>query len=326
MVAIGIIRKFVSRIKEKHPRLNEPMIEKDFYLTLLLNEISFGINENSEFPFAQLAFKGGTLLARTHLHYHRISEDLDFTYLENKRLHALSSKQRNQAISHFTGNLAEKIQLIGQKYGLAFSTNKSDQKYCRVLDRKTVYLFKIYFTPAYGAEGIIKCEVNFNDELAYPPTFEDITHLFDKGLVRDLEFAEGIQIKIRKNIPCYDLREVVLEKMRAVLTRPVIKERDLLDLFLLSEKVELAAVESEMAVDKIFSAASFVKGLPARIEQNMEILSQHRHSVLEEKSQLALIAIDEQKYAKFEKKILPQLLEIGRKSLVKLKSILKIPI
>lgn len=318
MVAPEIIRRFVAKIKEKHPSLNEITIEKDFYLTLLLNEISKDIGEDDKSPFRALVFKGGTLLTRTHLQYHRISEDLDFTYLENKSWKSLSSQQRNKVISNFTNQLAERILLISKKQGLNFSTNKSDRNYCHVLDRKNVYLFKVHYHPVYGTAELIKWEVNFNDELVYPPVFENIQHLFDKELLRDLEFMEGISINIRKNILCYDLREVAMEKIRAVLTRPTIKERDLLDLFLISRKVDLVGLEEEKIIDKIQSAASFVKGLSAKIKQNLEILERQRSSVLEERSQLALITIDEQEYARFEQKIMPVLLEVGRKALLRL--------
>ncbi len=315
MVAPEIIKTFVAKIKEKHPKLNEPTIEKDFYLTLLLNEISKDIEEDKDSPFRKLVFKGGTLLTRTHLQYHRISEDLDFTCLENKKWHSLSPKQRNKAISSFTNQLVERISIISKGYGLNFSTDKSDTKYCKVLDRKEVYLFKGYYLPIYGTEEIIKWEVNFNDELVYPPRFENIKHLFDEELLRDLEFIEGMAINIKKNVLCYDLREVAMEKIRAVLTRPAIKERDLLDLFLISKKIDMAKLQQEKIVDKIQNTASFVKGLSAKIKQNLEILSKHRHSVLEEKNQLVLIAIDEKEYAHFEQEIMPLLMEIGNKSL-----------
>ncbi len=317
-----IIKRFVAKIKEKHPSLHEPTIEKDFYLTLLLSEISNDLDEDTKSPFHTLAFKGGTLLARTHLQYHRISEDLDFTHTENRRLGKLSSKQRNKIISNFTHRLAEKLQMLSRKYGLDFSTDKSDPKYCRVFDRKRVYQFKVHYLPAYGAEGIIKCEVNFNDLLIYSTAFESIKHLFDAELLHDLEFIEGIKIKIKKNIACYDLREIALEKMRAVLTRPAIKERDLLDLFLLSKKLDLNALEKNKVIDKILISASLVKGLAVRIEHNMEMLSKHRHHVLEERSQLALIAINEEEYAEFEQRILPLILEIGNESLLKLEKVM----
>ncbi len=319
MVSPDVIRKFVAQIKKKHRNINEPIIEKDFYLTLLLNGISRHIKDENESPFCKLVFKGGTLLTRTHLQYHRISEDLDFTYLENKRLHRISSKQRNKAISGFTDRLAEAVQIICREYGLDFSPDKSNKRYCKVLDRKNVYLFKLYYIPVYGAEEFIKYEVNFNDELAYPPRFEDIKHLFDDELLRDLEFVEGITIKINKNIPCYDLREIAMEKIRAVLTRPAIKERDLLDLFLVSKIVNLGRLEKRKIVARIVSTTSFMKGLPAKIQENMEMLTAHRHAVIEEKDKLVLIAIDRGEYADFEKKVIPLIMEIGKESLLKLK-------
>src|SRR3989338_7151149 len=259
MVSAEIIKRFVAQIKEKHKKINEPTIEKDFYLTLILNEISKHINEDSKSPFSKLVFKGGTLLTRTHLNYHRISEDLNFTYLENEKLNKLSSKQRKKTITIFTGELVEEIDKISKKFNLDFSTNKKDKKYCKVMDRKDVYIFRIYYKPVYGAEEYIKFEINFNDELIYPVLFEDIKHLFDSKLIRDLEFVEGIKIQIRKNISCYDLKEIAGEKIRAILTRPVIKERDLLDLFLISKSIDLEKrLDKKKIVNKIVSSRSLI--------------------------------------------------------------------
>ena len=311
MVSADIIKRVVAHIKEKHKEINEPTIEKDFYLTLLLNEISKDISEDNKSPFSKLAFKGGTLLARTHLNYHRISEDLDFTHLENEKLNKLSSKQRKKAITVFTKELAEKIDKTSKKFNLDFSANKKDKKYCKVMDRKNVYVFRIYYKPVYGAEEFIKFEVNFNDELIYPALFEDIKHLFDSGLIKDLEFAEGIRIQIQKNILCYDLREIAGEKIRAILTRPAIKERDLLDLFLISKIINLEkSLDKKKIVNKIVSSKSFIKGLPEKIKENIDILTKRRGDIIEERSKLTLIEIKENEYSDFEKKIMPFLAEI----------------
>ncbi|MEK6823502.1 MAG: nucleotidyl transferase AbiEii/AbiGii toxin family protein [Nanoarchaeota archaeon] len=306
------------QIKEKHKEINEPTIEKDFYLTLLLNEISKRIDEDKKSPLSKLVFKGGTLLTRTYLNYHRISEDLDFTYLENKKLNKLSSKQRKKAITIFTGELAEEINRISKKFNLDFSTNKKDKKYCKVMDRKNVYVFKMHYKPVYGAEESIKFEVNFNDELIYSVLFEDIKHLFDSELIKDLEFAEGIKIQLRKNILCYDLKEIAGEKIRAILTRPAIKERDLLDLFLMSKIINLEkSLDKEKIVNKIVSSKSFIKGLPKRIKENIETLTKNRNSIIEERSKLTLIEIKESEYSDFEKKIIPFLVEIEEQASVK---------
>jgi len=322
MVSAEIIKRFVAQIKEKHKKINEPTIEKDFYLTLILNEISKHINEDSKSPFSKLVFKGGTLLTRTHLNYHRISEDLDFTYLENDKLNKLSSKQRKKIITIFTGELVEEISKVSNKFNLDFSTNKKDKKYCKVMDRKNVYIFKIYYKPVYGAEEFIKLEVNFNDELIYPVLFEDIKHLFDSELIKDLEFIEGIKIQIRKNIPCYDLREIAGEKVRAILTRPTIKERDILDLFLILKTTDLEkSLDKKEIVNKIVRSKSFIKGLNKKIKENIEMLTKNRKDIIEERSKLTLIEIKENEYSAFEKKIIPFLVEIQEQALKELNQI-----
>jgi len=316
MVLEEIIRKFVAQIKEKHKEISEPTIEKDFYLTLLLNEISKNIEENKESLFSKLVFKGGTLLTRAHLNYHRISEDLDFTYLENDKLNKISAKQRKKVISNITNELVREIDRISKKFNLDFSTNKSDKKYCNVMDRKNVYVFKIYYKPVYGSEEFIKFEVNFNDELIYPVLYEDIKHLFDDELVKDLEFVEGLKIQIRKNIPCYDLKEIAGEKIRAILTRPIIKERDLLDLFLISNTINFENdLDKEKVVDKIVNSKSFIKGLSKKIKENIEMLIKNRDSIIEERSKLTLIKIKEKEYSEFEKGAVPFLVEIGEGAL-----------
>lgn len=318
MVSEDIIKRFVAQIKEKHKKISGPTIEKDFYLTLLLNEISKNIKENKESLFSKLVFKGGTLLTRSHLNYHRISEDLDFTYLENKKLHKLSAKQRKKVISKITTELAEEINKISGKFNLDFSMNKTDKKYCKVMDRKNVYMFKIYYKPVYGAGEFIKFEVNFNDELIYPVLFEDIKHLFDAELIKDLEFVENLKIQIRKNIPCYDLREIAGEKIRAILTRPTIKERDLFDLFLISNTINLEKdLDKKKIVSKIVSSKSFIKGLSEKIKENIEMLTKNRDAIIEERSKLTLIKIKEKEYSEFEKKIIPLFAEIGEQALLK---------
>ena len=320
MVSVEIIKRFIGQIKEKHKEISEPTIEKDFYLTLLLNEISSLIYKENKSIFSKLVFKGGTLLSRVHLNYHRVSEDLDFTYLENEKLNKLSAKQRKKAISEITDELAEEISKISNKFYLDFSTDKSDKKYCKVMDRKNVYFFKIYYKPVYGVEEFIKFEVNFNDDLIYPILFEDIKHLFEPELVKDLEFVEGIKIQIRKNIPCYDIREIAGEKIRAILTRPAIKERDLLDLFLILKMIDLdKSLDKKRVVNKIVSLRSFIKGLSVKIRENINMLTQERKSILEERYKLVLIKIKEDEYSDFEKKIIPFIVEIGEQALDMLK-------
>jgi len=49
------------------------VIEKDYHLTRILNKVNKHLNTD-------IVFKGGTLLNKVYLNYHRLSEDLDFAY------------------------------------------------------------------------------------------------------------------------------------------------------------------------------------------------------------------------------------------------------
>ena len=151
--------------------------------------------------------------------------------------------------------------------------------------------------------------------------FEDIKHLFDAEIVKDLEFFENLKIQIKKNIPCYDLREIAGEKIRAILTRPTIKERDLLDIFLISNTINLEKeLDKKKIVNKIISSKSFIKGISEKIKENIEMLTKNRNAIIEERSKLSLTKINEKEYSDFEKKIIPFLVEIGKQSLLKLES------
>ena len=105
------------------------------------------------------------------------------------------------------------------------------------------------------------------------------------------------------------------------MTRPTIKERDLFDLFLISDTINVKrSLDKEKIVKKIVSAKSFIKGLPEKIKENIETLTKNRGSIIEERSKISLIKVEEKKYSEFEKDIIPFLVEIGEKALLKFSS------
>ena len=63
------------------------VIEKDLYLTRILNRVN-------EYLSDDIVFKGGTLLNKVYLDYHRLSEVLDFAYLDKIDLSTRSKGQR----------------------------------------------------------------------------------------------------------------------------------------------------------------------------------------------------------------------------------------
>ncbi len=61
-------------LTEAETGFSSRLIEKDYYCSLLLDDLSG--------PFEQgLVFKGGTCLSKVHAEFFRLSEDLDFSHL-----------------------------------------------------------------------------------------------------------------------------------------------------------------------------------------------------------------------------------------------------
>ena len=72
------------------------LIEKDILLQMLLNELI----KNKDFK-DNFTFKGGTCLIKNYFGYFRFSEDLDFTYLNQKGFRGISKKKIREVISRY---------------------------------------------------------------------------------------------------------------------------------------------------------------------------------------------------------------------------------
>lgn len=106
------LREFLLFAQEKTKIKPLELIEKDFYLTMLLSKLDL----------EEYAFKGGTCLAKAYLGYHRLSEDLDFTFKDQKLFQRKPAKQVKKICKAKTSEFGEKnlsiIFLIGSYKGI----------------------------------------------------------------------------------------------------------------------------------------------------------------------------------------------------------------
>ena len=291
--------KYVAEVKKNMPlALSDEMVTKDLLLSLLLAEF-----EKEQGVFTHLIFKGGTLLSRNHLQYHRFSEDLDFVHQDSNELRELSRHKRERKIKEFIDLFVPQIKTVAETLGLDFSTNRSDTRYCTILSGRTVYILRVY----YGVNNYVKIEVNFIEKMIYKPQevmVKGITDYFDS---QELRFILGLHLD-NFRVRSYALPEIVLEKYRAVLTRPVLKERDLFDLFLIPHALQ---VNIPAVVEKIHSAALIKKKLKPLLTRNLIRLQQDEFFTSDEAVEdLALVKYNPARFAQFKHEIKPILMEI----------------
>jgi predicted nucleotidyltransferase component of viral defense system len=87
------LKKYTSEVKKNlNVGISDEIVEKDLLITLILVELEkFGLGED-------LIFKGGTLLSRNYLKYHRFSEDLDFVYKNSSSIRKLTRNARERKV------------------------------------------------------------------------------------------------------------------------------------------------------------------------------------------------------------------------------------
>ncbi|MDD4221415.1 MAG: nucleotidyl transferase AbiEii/AbiGii toxin family protein [Candidatus ainarchaeum sp.] len=243
---------YVSFVKKRYPKLSEMMIEKEYYLSLFLTKISIFINKNSSCELNNLLFKGGTLLSKYYLNYHRLSEDLDFCYSDSNRLRTLSTSSKlEKEIKSIEIKLIDNLVDICKGTDFDFKDDRSKtSKYINIINKRKICVFYIYYKSDYISinESRIKIEVNFIEDRLHNPKNVSLLNIVDKLNLTDLDKVELASFKFdleKINFKSYDIYEIILEKYRALLTRKENKERDVFDLYLINKKHDILNINIE---------------------------------------------------------------------------------
>ncbi len=292
------LSRYIAEVKRNLSlTVSDEIIEKDLLLTLILAEFQKkGLGK-------ELVFKGGTLLSRNFLQYHRFSEDLDFIHRDSHEWRELSRKQREKRIKQFIDDFVFRLHEVTEALGLTFSTDKSDTKFCTILHGRVMYIFRVY----YAENSAIKIEINFVEKMTYPPketSIKAITDFFDS---QELLFTLGLKIENFK-VLSYPLEEIILEKYRAILTRNELKERDLFDLFLIKNSLK---ADPGQIVEKIRNSSLIKRELGGMISDKLAHLEKGDFFRSEEKIEdLAIVRYNLSEFEAFKEKIKPILINV----------------
>ena len=299
------LNKYIIEVKKNLNLIaSDEIIEKDLLLTLILAEFEkIGLGK-------ELIFKGGTLLSRNYLNYHRFSEDLDFVHKDSSQIRELNRNARERRIKQFIDYFVPELKRLADSLGLEFSINRRDIKFCTILHGRSVYIFRIY----YSENRFIKVEINFVEKIINAPkevSIKTITDFFDS---KELMFILGLDIT-NFRVLSYPLEEIILEKYRAILTRNELKERDLFDLFLIKDSLK---INTKQVIEKIKNSSLIKKELDKLITEKLSLLERDEFFKSNEKIEdLAITEYNPKEFKEFKQKIKPILIEICKKFLNK---------
>lgn len=220
-----IYQKEIADIAEKKG-FTKNTIDKDWVLGHFVNAIY-----QSEVLKNKLIFKGGTCLRKCYLENYRFSEDLDFTAVQKD--------------FNFTLEILEDLcEDVSKNTGIQLYIKSLKPLHYKNL--KTGYQAKIRFWGADHSRNQkppepirwqteIKIEITLFEKILFKPLCKNIIHLYsDKD-------------KINTHAVCYDLREVLSEKLRAMIQRSYTAPRDYYDFWYLSKYQKFNWIEIKEA-------------------------------------------------------------------------------
>jgi predicted nucleotidyltransferase component of viral defense system len=253
------LSEFIAFVSENSGIRNLELIEKDIMLHRILKEIhSSDIGDN-------YLFKGGSCLVKCYFGYYRFSVDLDFTWKDQEVWKGLGKKKLRRELIDKITSLGLLLQRISKKLDLDFEATLKDKRFLEFGGGGKLATFKLWK----GSE-LVKIQVNFIERILFKPKKMTVRTLLNRAkLKKDEEtyFDENLDSYQPFKVSAYDEREILCEKVRAILTRKAQKLRDFFDLFVLHKHGFQAASLEDEIVEKT-KAVLYYKKYRDALEKN----------------------------------------------------------
>ena len=190
-------------------------VDKDWVLGHFLSAF-YSVDEHKD----KLVFKGGTALRKCYFPNYRFSEDLDFTSRTTD--YKLTRKILNEVIKTAENNS-----------GILFHIQEISE--INYKDKLTGYQAKLKYWGANHSKNQeppsperwmsnIKVEITLYEKIVFDSELREITHPYSDSLLKETG-----------KIFCYNLKEVVAEKIRALAQRSYTAPRDYYDIYKLKD-------------------------------------------------------------------------------------------
>ncbi|HPG08344.1 MAG TPA: nucleotidyl transferase AbiEii/AbiGii toxin family protein [Saprospiraceae bacterium] len=212
--------------------VRDQQIEKDYILSWILQGIA-----QHEHLSKTLVFKGGTVLKKVYFEDYRISEDLDFTLLNNEI--------SNDKIFKW---FAEVFEYVLEEANISLEIIDNNEH-----EDGGINFYISYIGPlgGSGANKKVKADISRSETLVFEPIKHKVF----------LEYTDQEDHELL----CYPLEEVLVEKMRSVMQR--MQARDFYDIWYL---LEIHGMDVEFCVAE-FRTKCESKGIdPAEFHNKLE--------------------------------------------------------
>ncbi|MCK9292621.1 nucleotidyl transferase AbiEii/AbiGii toxin family protein [archaeon] len=261
-----IKKEVIDYISNKLNIKNKELIEKDLLLHLVLVKLM----KNKYFK-DNFVFKGGTCLTKCYLGYYRFSEDLDFTYINQDYFNNKSEKRIRKDLSLIINDIIALLVKITNNLNLEFSEDKTNTNNYDFGANNKFTTFKIWYKSlTTNRKGFIKIQINFVELFKYPLKRRNSINLLENINKKEFLFLFENMNELLEypKIKVYDIKEILIEKNRAILTRKALKARDFIDIYLILEHLNK---NIKLFKNNIVEKTKFMLDKYIKYNENLEV-------------------------------------------------------
>jgi len=169
--------------------------------------------------------------------------------------------------------------------------------------------FKLWYRSGItGNRAFIKVQINFVEKLCFPSHKWKVRSLLTGKRLEELKklFQEEYKEYSRSiDSDVYDVREILCEKVRSILTRRGIKSRDFVDVYLICKNFDITPEELEgIITEKVGFMLQLYEKYRRNIAEKRNVLKREDFAWGEEKK-LLLIEIDTEEFYDFLDRFFP---------------------
>ena len=273
------------------------LVEKDVILHQILTDLS-----KDNFFAPNFLFKGGTCLIKCYFGYMRFSEDIDFTWKDQATFKGMSGKKIRSQLSKVIDKTGEVFEGIAKKRGLDFKCMKSNNEYVELGGSDKTCTFKIWYdSEILKRRTFVKVQINFVETMCFPAKKGRLNGLLTgKHEELDSLFPEYSEYARKIPFAVYDIREILCEKVRALLTRQGTKARDFVDVYLISKRFDIKPQDEEKCIiRKIDFSLKLYAKYRDNLKQKVVLLNSGKLFDWGAEKELLLYKIDEADLYKF---------------------------
>ena len=289
--------RFINDVSAKIKTSRSDMVEKDILLHQILTDLS-----KDKFFSKNFLFKGGTCLIKHHLGYLRFSEDIDFTWKDQSRFEGKSVKAIRRDLSIIISDIGKIFESIAQKKGFDFKCKKNDIDFVLLGGSNRMCTFNIWYdSVVLKKKTFIKVQINFVEDICTKPEKAQLGSVL-KANDEELSALFPESDEYSKTIPfyVYGAKEILSEKVRALLTRKGTKARDFLDIYFIQKNLGIRVVDVEKyVIRKTKHSLNLYVKYQTNLKAKIKLLEQNEIFEWGTEKGLLISKIDEKDFKKF---------------------------